>query len=130
MRILFLFGIVLLNHVELIGQTFNDSIYLKKIIKYNAEQTNYDEYLNNDASEANQLISFSFYFYKKYISSQDVDACVFYPSCSVYTIRAVEKKGVFKGLLEGFDRLMRCNSFVNQKDYEYNKFTKKYYDLP
>jgi len=35
--------------------------------------------------------------------------CRFYPTCSEYTYQAVSKKGVFKGLLLGFYRVLRCN---------------------
>ena len=74
------------------------------------------------------IFSTLFLLYKEYFSSQDVDACVFYPSCSVYTIKAIEKKGVVKGLLIGFDRLLRCHAFVDKHEYPYNPITEKYYD--
>lgn len=35
--------------------------------------------------------------------------CVFYPTCSEYTIQAVEKYGVIKGLWKGFRRILRCH---------------------
>ncbi|MDP2921352.1 MAG: membrane protein insertion efficiency factor YidD [Candidatus Omnitrophota bacterium] len=35
--------------------------------------------------------------------------CRFHPTCSQYTIMAVEDKGIFKGLLKGLARIMRCN---------------------
>lgn len=35
--------------------------------------------------------------------------CVFYPSCSEYTIQAVEKYGVFKGFFLGAKRISRCH---------------------
>ncbi len=34
--------------------------------------------------------------------------CVFYPSCSDYTIQAIEKYGVIKGLYKGIKRIIRC----------------------
>jgi putative component of membrane protein insertase Oxa1/YidC/SpoIIIJ protein YidD len=114
----------------LYGQLNSDSTYLKSIFSINAELVNYNNYFTDSVSEIKILFSFSFLYYKKYVSSQDVDACVFSPSCSVYTIESVNKKGIFWGLLDGFDRLLRCNAFVNEKDYEYNKFTKKYSDAP
>ena len=39
--------------------------------------------------------------------------CVFYPSCSDYTIQAIEKYGVLKGLFMGVKRIIRCTP--NQK---------------
>lgn len=35
--------------------------------------------------------------------------CAFYPTCSEYTIQAVEKYGVFKGLYKGLLRILRCH---------------------
>ena len=85
-------------------------------------------YLKNSESEMKMLFSTCFLFYKEFISSQDVDACVFYPSCSKYTIEVIEKKGVIVGLLAGFDRLLRCQPYVTKGDYPYNTITMKYHD--
>lgn len=35
--------------------------------------------------------------------------CRYWPSCSEYTIGAIEKFGTFKGLLMGIKRVLRCN---------------------
>jgi putative membrane protein insertion efficiency factor len=35
--------------------------------------------------------------------------CRFYPSCSEYTLIAVKKFGVLKGLFLGIKRFLRCN---------------------
>mgnify|MGYP001031577053 CR=1 FL=1 len=48
-------------------------------------------------------------FYQKYISPLKPPTCRFEPTCSTYTYQAVEKFGVFKGLLLGFWRILRCN---------------------
>ena len=37
--------------------------------------------------------------------------CKFYPSCSEYTMQAIDKYGVFKGIGLGFKRIMKCNIF-------------------
>ena len=37
--------------------------------------------------------------------------CRYSPVCSEYTIQAVDKYGVFRGLLLGFKRIARCNPF-------------------
>ena len=42
------------------------------------------------------------FFYK----SKNV--CVFFPTCSEYTILAVKKYGVLKGLYLGLKRILRC----------------------
>ncbi|MEJ5258351.1 MAG: membrane protein insertion efficiency factor YidD [Fervidobacterium sp.] len=48
-------------------------------------------------------------FYQRYISPLKPPTCRFEPTCSTYTFQAVEKFGVFKGLLLGFWRILRCN---------------------
>ncbi len=37
--------------------------------------------------------------------------CRFYPSCSQYTLEAVERFGVAKGLWLGVKRLLKCHPF-------------------
>lgn len=41
-------------------------------------------------------------------------ACVFYPTCSQYTIDAISKYGVIKGTGKGVRRIFRCHPW--QKD--------------
>ena len=48
-------------------------------------------------------------FYQKYISTFLKPSCVFYPSCSEYTKRAIEKYGIFEGIYLGFRRILRCH---------------------
>lgn len=51
--------------------------------------------------------------YKKFVSPVFVilfgQACRFTPSCSEYTIEALERFGVTKGLSLGFKRVARCH---------------------
>jgi putative component of membrane protein insertase Oxa1/YidC/SpoIIIJ protein YidD len=47
--------------------------------------------------------------YQMVISSQDITACNFTPSCSRFTMEAIQKGGLVKGVLLGGDRLMRCH---------------------
>jgi len=42
-------------------------------------------------------------------------ACLFSPSCSEYTKRAISEKGVFRGILLGAGRIMRCHPFGKQR---------------
>lgn len=35
--------------------------------------------------------------------------CRFYPTCSCYTAEAIEKKGIWKGILLGLRRILKCN---------------------
>jgi len=50
-------------------------------------------------------------FYQKFISPCFPPSCRYYPTCSSYTIEAVEKHGAMKGGLMGFLRILRCNPF-------------------
>lgn len=44
--------------------------------------------------------------------------CRFYPTCSQYTIEAIEKKGVFKGIFLGLWRILRCNPWNKNCGYD------------
>lgn len=48
-------------------------------------------------------------FYQKCISPNTVPCCRFYPTCSQYTIEAIQKYGALKGGLKGAYRILRCN---------------------
>jgi uncharacterized protein len=37
--------------------------------------------------------------------------CRFYPTCSTYTFKSIQKHGPFKGLILGIWRIFRCNPF-------------------
>lgn len=37
--------------------------------------------------------------------------CRYYPSCSEYTLRSIQRKGVLRGIVYGTWRIMRCNPF-------------------
>lgn len=37
--------------------------------------------------------------------------CKYYPTCSDYTIQAIEKYGVIKGCFIGVKRILKCNPF-------------------
>jgi putative membrane protein insertion efficiency factor len=49
--------------------------------------------------------------YKTFISPFLPPACRFTPTCSVYTMEAVEKYGAFKGTWMGVKRILRCQPF-------------------
>ncbi|MEC7108914.1 MAG: membrane protein insertion efficiency factor YidD [Planctomycetota bacterium] len=48
-------------------------------------------------------------FYQRAISPWLGANCRFHPSCSQYTIEAIEKYGVLRGILKGAYRILRCN---------------------
>jgi putative component of membrane protein insertase Oxa1/YidC/SpoIIIJ protein YidD len=110
------------------GQVLPDSTSLKFLFMPEVRSEEYSTYLKNSETEMKVLVSFYYLIYKELISSQDVDACVFNPSCSTYTMEAIEKRGFIKGLLEGLDRLMRCHYFTEKNYYPYDRITMKYYD--
>jgi uncharacterized protein len=47
--------------------------------------------------------------YQKYISPFLGNNCRFYPSCSQYTLEAIEKYGAIRGSFKGILRILRCN---------------------
>ncbi len=50
-------------------------------------------------------------FYITFLSPLKPRICRFYPSCSQYTCDALEKYGLFKGLMMGARRLLSCHPF-------------------
>ncbi|MCK8816616.1 membrane protein insertion efficiency factor YidD [Natroniella sulfidigena] len=51
-------------------------------------------------------------FYQVFISPLKLrKSCRFYPSCSEYAIRAIEKYGVLKGGIKAISRVLRCHPF-------------------
>ncbi|HIC08748.1 MAG TPA: membrane protein insertion efficiency factor YidD [Aquificales bacterium] len=48
-------------------------------------------------------------FYQKAISPLFPSSCRYYPTCSNYTIMAIEKYGLLKGGLKAIWRILRCN---------------------
>jgi len=50
-------------------------------------------------------------FYQNFISPWLPSKCRFYPTCSQYTLEAVNKYGVKHGLLLGIKRVLRCHPF-------------------
>jgi putative membrane protein insertion efficiency factor len=49
--------------------------------------------------------------YRRVVSPMLPPSCRFTPSCSLYTLQAIEKYGLLKGSLMGAWRLLRCHPF-------------------
>ena len=56
-----------------------------------------------------KIFIFPVKLYKKYISPHLGDHCRYWPTCSVYTMEAIDTPGVIKGILLGSWRILRCN---------------------
>ena len=50
--------------------------------------------------------------YKRFLSPMLPPSCRFSPSCSQYTLEALEKYGLLKGTALGIYRLLRCHPFA------------------
>lgn len=51
-------------------------------------------------------------FYQKLISPLFPPSCRYYPTCSHYTVEALEKHGALRGFFMSASRFLRCNPFV------------------
>lgn len=58
-----------------------------------------------------RLLIFIIRIYRKYISPYKRPSCRYYPTCSQYSIEAIEKYGSFKGVFMSIWRILRCNPF-------------------
>ena len=56
-------------------------------------------------------------FYQKHLSGlKGYSSCKFYPTCSKYSIEAIEKHGALKGGILALWRVLRCNPFSKGGD--------------
>lgn len=56
-----------------------------------------------------KLCIFLIKVYQKSISPALGKNCIFIPTCSQYTIEAIERYGSLKGIVMGIKRIIRCN---------------------
>ena len=66
---------------------------------------------------AKKAIIWLVHLYQNKASDKTRLKCVFEPSCSEYMILAIEKYGLFRGVIKGIKRLLRCHPPNGGKDY-------------
>jgi putative membrane protein insertion efficiency factor len=85
--------------------------------------------LQSDVSQKNSyfsvILKVPILFYQEFISSQMKPRCYFYPSCSQFSLEAIQLYG-FTGVFLGIDRIMRCNVFSEEKYPLYDNTTSLY----
>lgn len=65
-------------------------------------------------------------FYQKFISPLTPPVCKYYPTCSCYALKSIERFGVVKGSALAAWRILRCNPWsLGGIDYVPEKFTFK-----
>jgi len=117
----------LLLSLSSLAQKREDIMLVKNIFAADVHKQKWTDQLKNNHNEVTFLFSVTFVIYKELFSSQDVDACVFTPSCSVYAIESIKEEGAVRGFFLAVDRITRCNPGRN-KHLPVDKVTGKYFD--
>ena len=120
LRLNFIF-IFLFAGFSVFSQNKEDIELFSNIFDSHEHSVHYGKYFKNTSNEIELLTTGFFIFYKNFFSSQDGNHCVFYPSCSIYAIQAIKKQGVILGLMNGIDRLSRCNRLSPENYPQYKK---------
>jgi putative membrane protein insertion efficiency factor len=58
-----------------------------------------------------KLIKILIVWYQRGVSAKRPPVCRYVPSCSTYTLQAIERFG-YRGILMGIARVLRCHPFV------------------
>lgn len=123
-------GIVILFSSSFCISTAQTADYLEKlehVFEKHEHKSSYGHYINNAENPVEFIFAGLFVTYKMLLSSQDMGTCVFSPSCSVYGIQSIQKKGLIVGTINTFDRLTRCHAF-SAKNYIFDPKKNKLYD--
>jgi len=103
----------------------------EKLMKINepaSSKVDYKAYLKKSSNPLEGTASLLFLGYKSFFSSQDMNTCVFTPSCSVYAIESLQNDNPIKAYLKIFYPLKRFQPFVKQGEYEFVFQTQLYHD--
>lgn len=109
----------------------NDRAFLYSLSneKIHAQQEKQEAMLpQNEISDLKIVSFFLIRLYQKFISSQQNNVCVFYPSCSHYGAESIQRFGFFYGVLLTADRMERCNQFAQYYGYRYDPAKNKLID--
>jgi len=107
----------LLLPVLLYGDGFNLNTQIKEDLSF-ITKSHHLEKKNNDINFHQAITTGSEYkalllgfgrIYQLFLSSQDRSVCIFTVSCSRFGLSAVEKYGIFHGIMIASDRVQRCN---------------------
>jgi uncharacterized protein len=109
------------------AQNPQDIKKFEDLFKEKSHKHKWSDQLKDNKNELTFIFSATFVLYKEVVSSQDIDACVFTPSCSVYAIESIKRKGIVNGFFSAIDRLTRCNPGRN-KHLPTDPLTGKFYD--
>jgi putative component of membrane protein insertase Oxa1/YidC/SpoIIIJ protein YidD len=113
--------------IKSLAQNLADIKKFENLFSVKEQKHNWGKQLKDNKNELTFIFSATFVIYKEIFSSQDIDACVFTPSCSVYAIESIKQKGVIAGFFDATDRLTRCNP-GRKKSMPVDPVTGKYYD--
>jgi len=82
-----------------------------------------------ETNEAKLVLMGYMRLYQIFISSQDMSACIFRPSCSRFGMRAISRFGIVHGGLMASDRLLRCHA-TGRKYYPFEMKSHLSIDYP
>jgi putative membrane protein insertion efficiency factor len=125
--ILLLLLLVLLAPIDAKSENIPKKEQLQKLFQTDKKH-NYNQYLKNSNNELEATAAILFLGYKSFLSSQDMNSCVFTPSCSVYAIQALQHDHPVEAYFKIFDRLTRCHPLTAKGEYPIQKNTNLYYD--
>jgi hypothetical protein len=134
--VIFTILIYTLTFSSLREDAFNDLSYLMKEAPIEASepsQRHEGTLMRKPLNEIALLLLGAIRLYQIFISTQDMPACNFIPTCSNFGLQAIRRFGPLKGLLLTSDRLQRCHGLAHLYAgtvYEVDETTGKLKDPP